>query len=160
MQWKENLYYFDGCHVLFGNLYQPYQTDQATVVTNVGNTGLAATATIDGIEYDNFQQVVIEGTVKPGSMTVNPDYQQIVYDEAGNIRFGEDGTTPLTEVRIDGTHYVFADGGNGCIADFQTDSKDLAHFYPGIDLTKWQTILTKSGKFAALRSCLLKRCCG
>lgn len=167
-QWKEDRTYVDGVSVKFGNLYEPtvWETREtkttplfADVVSKVNGEPFAAeqgngkAVSLFGMDLgaDNsaynpenpqghYEEVRIVGTVRPGYVTVNSDYELLQ----------EDGSYVAVS---DDTNYIFTDGGDGCIADASAEAM-MAIYGAGSDfggevseeeLRNWKTSLVKGG---------------
>ena len=137
-KWKEDLTYFDGCIVLFGNLYEANNPSDTTIVNITDEKSGWLTDTDEGTPAPNhfvddeavsYQYVNITDAVAPLTVTVNGAYT----DASG-------------EEYTDDTNYVF--GGSGKIVDVSDD--DLSAFYTknelnNLGLLGWKTNLIKDG---------------
>lgn len=137
-KWKEDLTYFDGCIVLFGNLYEANNPSDTTIVNITDEKSGWPTDTDEGTPAPNhsvddeavsYQYVNITDAVAPLTVTVNG-----AYTDASGKEYTDD------------TNYVF--GGSGKIVDVSDD--DLSAFYTKNDLENlglkgWKTNLIKDG---------------
>lgn len=137
-KWKEDLTYFDGCIVLFGNLYEANNPSDTTIVDIADEKTGWPTDTDEGTPVPNhfvddeavsYQYVNITDAVAPLTVTVNG-----AYTDASGKEYTDD------------TNYVF--GGSGKIVDVSDD--DLSAFYTknelnNLGLLGWKTNLIKDG---------------
>lgn len=157
--WKENTAFTNGQVVLFGNLYQPTEwtetsmlnSKQSTIVFNQeeylrpGTITSGSELVIDELpipyfsDETGYQKVEIEGVVAPVAVIINSEY------------LAADGETTLT----DGTNYWFH--GSGHIADIFGDEVTLTETelanLEKIGLTEeWKTTVQKMGTGTAVFS--------
>ena len=135
-RWKEQLPFENGQVVLFGNLYQPENWKENTILENSAETvkvnaplhGGVVVSEADGFKVDSsvklplgFQKVQIEGEVAPVSIILNSEYTLA----------GVSGTQ-------DATNYYFY--GSGSIRD-AAPVELTGHHFNG----NWKTTLQKMG---------------